>query len=113
MTAAKKLAVVRAVHTAIYVVMASACFALLYAGITGARGPWLWVALALVGVECVVFIGSGMKCPLTAVAVKYGATPEAGFDTFFPERCTRHTLRVFGPMIVIALGLLAARWIWS
>ena len=53
-----------------------------------------------------------MKCPLTAVAVKYGATPEAGFDTYFPERCTRHTLRVFGPMIVIALGLLTVRWIW-
>ena len=58
-----------------------------------------------------------MKCPLTAAAVKYGASVESvgegGFDTFFPERCTRHTLHVFGPMIVIALGLLAARWIWS
>lgn len=113
MTDGQRLAIVRAVHTAIYVVMASACLVLLYAGITGARGPWLWAALALVGLECVVFIGSGMKCPLTAVAVKYGATPQAGFDTFFPERCTRHTLRVFGPMIVIAIGLLAARWIWS
>ena len=113
MTGAQKLAIVRAVHTVIYVVMAGACFLLLYAGVTGAHGPWLWATLALVGVECVVFIGSGMKCPLTAVAVRYGATPEKGFDTFFPERCTRHTLRVFGPMIAIALALLAARWIWS
>ena len=54
-----------------------------------------------------------MKCPLTAVAIKYGATPETGFDTFFPEPCTRHTLSVFGPMIVIALVLLAARWLCS
>ena len=113
MTDGQRLAVVRVVHTAIYVVMAGACLVLLFAGITGARGPWLWAALVLVGVECVVFIGSGMKCPLTAVAVKYGATVEGGFDTYFPERCTRHTLRVFGPMIVIALGLLAVRWIWS
>lgn len=113
MTDAVKLALVRALHTAIYVVMASACLALLYAGVTGARGSWLWLSLALVGLECVIFIGSGMKCPLTAVAIKYGATPETGFDTFFPEPCTRHTLSVFGPMIVIALVLLAARWLCS
>ena len=111
MDAARKLFLVRAVHTAIYVIMAGACFALLYAGLTGARGGWLWVALALVGVECVVFIASGMKCPLTAVAVRYGASPEHGYDTFFPERVTRHTLTVFGPMIAVALVLLALRWL--
>lgn len=110
MTRAQSLAVVRAVHTAIYVVVATACLALLYAGITGASGPWLWAVIGLVVAECVVFVASGMKCPLTAVAVKYGATPETGFDTYFPERCTRHTLTVFGPMILVAFALLAARW---
>lgn len=110
MTDAQKLTLVRAIHTAIYVVMAAACLVLLYAGVTGAHGVWLWAAMALVGVECVVFIASGMKCPLTAVAVRYGATPERGFDTFFPERLTRHTLRVFGPMILLACALLMVRW---
>ena len=109
MSDAQKLTLVRAVHTAIYVVMATACLALLYAGVTGATGSWLWIALGLVGIECVVFVGSGMKCPLTAVAVRYGATPERGFDTFFPEQITRHTLTVFGPMIVVSLVLLAMR----
>jgi hypothetical protein len=42
------LTVVRAVHTVIYVVMATSTFAVLYAGITGARGAWLWLAAALV-----------------------------------------------------------------
>jgi len=109
--ATRKLWLVRAVHTAIYVVMSAACFALLYAGLTGASGPWLWAALGLVAVECVVFIGSGMKCPLTAVAVRWGATPQGGYDTFFPERITRHTLAVFGPMIAISLALLVLRWL--
>lgn len=110
---AGKLALVRAVHTAIYVVMATACLALLYAGVTGATGTWLLIAMGLVGVECVVFIASGMKCPLTAVAVRYGATPEKGFDTFFPERLTRHTLTVFGPIIVAGFLLLGARALWG
>ena len=51
-----------------------------------------------------------MKCPLTAVAVKYGATRDGAFDTFFPERITRHTLTFFGPLIATGLLLLAVRW---
>ena len=108
-TDARRLAAVRAVHTAIYLVMASAVFVVLYGGLTGARGPWLWTAEALVGVESVVFVASGMKCPLTAVAVKYGATREGTFDTFLPERLTRHTLTVFGPLVVLGLILVISR----
>lgn len=109
MTDARRLLLVRALHTAIYVIMASAVFALFYAGITGARGPWLWIALALATIEIVVFVGGGMKCPLTAIAIRHGAKP--GHDTFFPETCTRHTLTFFGPLIVLSLTLLAARWV--
>ena len=49
--------------------------------------------------------------PMTAMAVKYGATPDGAWDTFFPERCTRHTFRVFGPVILVGFALLAARWV--
>ncbi len=55
-----------------------------------------------------MFAGYGMKCPLTAVAVKYGAAGEN--DTFFPERLTRHTLVFFAPLIVVGLALVVARW---
>ncbi len=110
MAEAQRLMLVRAIHTAIYVVMASASFVVLYAGVTGAHGLWLWVALGLVGVESVVFLGNGLKCPLTAMVVKYSPTNAGVSDTFLPERITRHTFRVFGPLIVLALALLAARW---
>lgn len=105
MTDADRLTLVRAAHTVIYVVMSAACFAVLYAGVTGAHGPWLWAALTLVVLETIVFIGCGMKCPLTAVAVRYGARLDGPYDTYFPERCTRHTLRVFGPVILAGLAL--------
>jgi len=112
MTEAQKLRLVRAVHTAIYLVMASAAFVLLYAGVTGAHGPWLWLAGGLMTVEVVVFVASGMRCPLTAIAVKNGATREGVADTFLPERLTRHTLRIFGPLLVLAAALLAGRFWW-
>lgn len=107
MTDAQRLALVRGVHTAIYVVMAGSVFAVLYAGVFGAHGHWLWVAVGLVIIETLVFVASGMKCPLTAIATKYGAKP--GADTFMPERFTRHTLTIFGPLIVIGLALVIAR----
>ena len=105
----QRLALVRGIHTAIYVVMAASVFAVLYAGLTGAQGAWLWGPLVLVGIEVAVFGGSGMKCPLTAIAAKYGA--KGSDDTFFPERITRHTLIFFGPLIAIGVALLVARWI--
>lgn len=110
MTDPQRLTLVRAIHTAIYVVMASSTFLILYAGVTGARGPWLWAPLALMGIEMVVFVSFGMKCPLTAIAVRYGATKAGAYDTFLPERFTRHTLRIFGPLMAIGLILLATRW---
>lgn len=32
------------------------------------------------------------------------------FDTFIPERITRYTLRIFGPLILLGFLLLGARW---
>lgn len=108
---ARMLALIRWVHTAIYLVMAASTFVLLYAGLTGATGPWLWVALVLLAIETAVFVGNGMKCPLTAMAVRYGATSGRVFDTFLPEPVTRYTFRFFGTVMAVGLLLLAARWL--
>lgn len=105
----QRLAAIRAIHTAIYLVNAGAILFIDHAGLTGRTGPWLPVALLLAAIEAVVFVGSGMRCPLTAVAVRYGADHGAVFDTFLPERLTRNTLRIFGPLLAIGLVLLAAR----
>lgn len=111
MTARQGLSLVRALHTGIYLMMASASFVVLFGALMGRYGLWLWVALVLVGVETAVFLGFGLKCPLTALAVKYGASSLRPADTFLPERMTRHTLQVFGPLIGVSVILLAARWL--
>jgi hypothetical protein len=97
------------VHTAIYVVMAASTLLLVYAGVTGATGAWLWTALVLLAIESAVFAGNGFRCPLTALAVRYGAQKGYAFDTFLPERATRYTFRVFGTLMVVGLVLLALR----
>ena len=82
------LQLVRAVHTLIYAVMVAAIAVLLFAGITGYSGAWLWISLGLVAVEGIVFFGNGMRCPLTALAVRFGAEKGHAFDTLLPERFT-------------------------
>src|SRR3954451_22459880 len=107
----QRLTLVRGVHTAIYLVMAVSTFVLLYYGVTGAQGFLLWVVLVLLSIEVIVFVGNGMKCPLTALAVKYGAATGHVFDTFLPERVTRNTFRFFGTIMGIGLLLLILRWL--
>jgi hypothetical protein len=105
------LTLVRTVHTIIYIVMAVSTFVLLYAGISGATGTWLWVALVLLGGESVVFLGNGMRCPLTNLAIRYGATAGYAFDSFLPEKYSQYTFRFFGSVMAIGLGLLTLRWL--
>lgn len=110
MKKAQALSLVRWIHTLIYVTMVAAIAMLLYAGITGYDGLGLWVSLGLLAVETVVFLGNGMKCPLTAVAVRYGAEKGHAFDTLLPERLTRYTFRFFGTLMVLGLVLMILRW---
>jgi hypothetical protein len=111
MTDNQLLSLIRAIHTAIYLVMAVSTFVLVYAGITGTQGIWLWIALALLGVEVIVYVGNGMQCPLTPLAVRYGAEKGYAFDTFLPERATRYTFNFFGTVMVVGLVLLILRWV--
>lgn len=108
MKQAQRLFLARLVHTAIYVVMAASALLILFAGVTGANGPWLVPAIVLILSEVAVFSAFGFKCPLTAVVARQasGATVS---DTFMPERLTRHTARVFGPIIAIGFLLLVLR----
>lgn len=103
------LTVIRVLHTVIYLVMVAAILVLLCAGATGYESQLVWVAVGLLAAETVVFVGNGLKCPLTELAVRYGATTGRVFDTFLPERATRYTFRFFGSLMVIGLTMLAMR----
>ena len=73
--------------------------------------PLLLVAVILISIEVIVFVASGMKCPLTDLAKKYGAEKGYAFETFLPEALTKYTFRFFGLLLVIGLILLALRMI--
>lgn len=108
---AQRLTVIRTVHTAIYVTMVGAICIVLFAGVTGRSGFWLWVALLLLVAESIVFAGNGFRCPLTSIARRYGARTGHVFDTFLPEWVTKRTFAVFGSLWGLGLLLLVFRWL--
>ena len=111
MSDARMLFLIRTFHTTIYLILAVSVVFLLVAALLGYFGPLLLVALLLISIEVIVFVASGMKCPLTDLAKKYGAEKGYAFDTFLPEALTKYTFRFFGVLLVLGLILLALRLI--
>lgn len=107
------LTAVRTIHTVIYLLMASSVMYLFVGGLFGFFNSVTVLALIVVGLEVIVFTGNGFKCPLTALAVRYGAKKGYAFDTWLPERATRYTFRFFGALLLLALLLLSVRWLLS
>jgi hypothetical protein len=107
MTDRTKLTLVRLVHNLVYVVMAGSVFAMLYAGITGARGPWLGVAILFAVAEAVVYAVNGMRCPLTLLARKYGADPDKGYamDRILSGRAAARSFTFLTAVGVVGLVL--------
>jgi hypothetical protein len=111
MSDSHKLFLIRTFHTIIYIIVAVSVIFLLVSALLGYFGPMLIVALVCIGIEVIVFVASGMKCPLTDLAKKYGAEKGYVFDTFLPESITKYTFRFFGLLLVIGLILLTLRMI--
>jgi hypothetical protein len=106
-----KLAVVKVVHSVIYVVMAGASLVVFGAGVIGRHNVFVWMAAGLVALEGVIFVGNGMRCPLTTLAQSYGDPSGHVGDTLFPEACTRYTFRAFGTIYMVGLLLIAIRYL--
>ncbi|HEY4127576.1 MAG TPA: hypothetical protein VGN70_05985, partial [Gammaproteobacteria bacterium] len=107
MNDAQTLRAIRILHAAIYVVLMICTCILLYAGITGAYSLWLWIALALLAVEVCVYVGFGMRCPVTDWAVKYGAPQGHAFDTHLSKRHSDWLFNTITALMALGLLLLA------
>lgn len=102
----RRLFIIKTIHTVIYLAMVAAIFYIVYAALTKTYDLTLWVSLVLVFIEGLVFLGSGMKCPLTTLAKQYGDPKGYVGDIFLPETIAKHTFRIFGAILIIGLLVL-------
>jgi hypothetical protein len=105
------LVAIKAVHSAIFLVMLGAIGWLVATGITGRRDRTVAAAAALVAMESAVFVANDGVCPLTPLAERYGAARGGVSDIFLPDAIAR-TIPIWATSL-LALGVaLHVRGLW-
>ncbi len=106
-----KLNGIKLFHTAVWLFMNVVIFYLLYAVITDRIDRWAWVALAFIGLECLVLLLFRMACPLTLVARRYSSSIKANFDIYLPEWLAHYNKLIYGLLLAgILVGLAWRMW---
>jgi len=104
-----ELRVVKAIHTLVWAIMASAVFYVLYVGISGEKQGFVWLAIGLIVLETGVLLINRWRCPLSDVAARYTEEQRDNFDIYLPQWLARHNKTIFGIMFGIGLLLVLLR----
>lgn len=101
------LIAIKLLHTVVWVFMNVVIFYALYAVVVDRIDRWLWIALAVIGLECLVLLIFKMACPLTLVARRYSNSQLPNFDIYLPLWLAKYNKLIYGTILVgILAGLL-------
>lgn len=105
------LFLIKLLHTFVFLIESAAILYILYSGIFNVGGTGLVIAIVLVLAEIVVFVGNGLRCPLTNVAKQLGDASGNDFiaDIFLPQRFARAIPFVCGGLAFVGLALVGWR----
>lgn len=81
---------------------------LIVAGLMGRTDRRAMAAGAVVASETVIFVASGFRCPLTAVAESFGARSGSVTDVYLPDWFAHRLPAIHVPLVLLAV-LLHAR----
>jgi hypothetical protein len=101
----RKLALIRAVHTAAWASIEFCVGYLLWSGARGRSDRRAGVAAAVVAGECLVFAANGFRCPLTDLAERAGAASGSVTDIYLPRWFARNLPVIHVPLLVVIAGL--------
>lgn len=106
MTAYAKLAIVRSIHTAIWIFFNVVIFYLLYAVILNKIDVWVWIGLSLFLIEGIILLIFNMKCPLTIIARKYSSSAKDNFDIYLPNWLAKHNKTIYITILALIIMIL-------
>jgi hypothetical protein len=95
---------IKAIHTVIWAIMATANCYILYAGIIKKVDTLLWASIGLIVFEVFILVVNRWRCPLTPVAMKYTSDRNENFDIYLPNWLAKNNKLIFG--IIFIAGLL-------
>ena len=96
---------IKLIHAIILVVVSLCLLYILYSSIAGYYHWTVFLAIGLV-VEGAVLIFYGWRCPLTALAKKYGDEIGRVTDIFFPAWFVPHVFTTYAVLFAIGIPLL-------
>lgn len=103
------LRIVKAVHTAIWAVLAACILAIPVLGWAEMYRNVVWLT-GIVLVEVLILAFNGWQCPLTTVAARYTEDRGDNFDIYLPARLARHNKLIFGSLLVAGEFIVLLRW---
>ena len=109
MTNAKKLVLIKLLHTAIWVFYNIVIFYLLYSVLVDKINRWIWIGLALIFAEGLILVIFKRTCPITLVARKYSNSTHDNFDIFLPNWLAKYNKIIYSSIVVIIIVLLLYR----
>jgi hypothetical protein len=101
---------IKALHTAVWVIQGGAIVSLPF---LAWHGAYLWVTIATAEVLChgVIIRLNGRRCPLTDWAARYTEDRAPNFDAFVPAWLAQHNRAVFIPLFVMNEAIVYAFWL--
>ena len=105
MSDAKKLVIVKFVHTLIWLVFVAAILYVCYAGAFDRVDSLVWWCVGAVVFEGILLLINKWKCPLTSLAYKYTDERTTGFDIYIPKWLARHNKSLFSALFLVGLSL--------
>lgn len=102
-----KLAIVKIIHTIIWLFFNVVIFYMLYAVIVNKIDRWLWIGYGLFILEGITLIAFKFFCPLTVIARKYSDSSKANFDIYLPNWLAKYNKLIYtsilGVIIIITI----------
>lgn len=104
MLAKNKLAIIKLVHTLIWIFMVSVIFYVVYSGLFNDINWLTRICIAIIILEALVLLTFKMSCPLTVMARKYSDSQHHNFDIYLPEWLAKYNKQIF--TTIFALGFI-------
>ena len=105
-----KLAVIKIVHTIIWLFFNVVIFYMLYAVIVNKIDKWVWMGVSLIVLEGIVLLIFKNMCPLTIVARNYSDSASDNFDIYLPNWLAKYNKLIFTTLFLIGFTLVLIRY---
>jgi len=94
---------IKAIHTAIWVVMTMSVFYIGYSVFKMNFDTLFVVSMFLIGAEILVIVLNSWRCPLTNVARRYTSEDAPNFDIYLPRTIAQYNKEIFSVILLLIL----------